>query len=220
MAFHVRIAIYLFCMAALALCTGCHSSPRAEMPAKARTVSPTLTAVGPDRAGKKWVTFTDAQRHFHLQYPPTWKVNTEVVSVAHYSMVFAALNSAGMEGFTVQNVQTSPTTWEFGPDLVAQQVPVGTVYIDICWQDGPGGLQQFGPGIQEMEAADLSGPLKENKETRSGELITRTIWFSKWGKQWNVKAYMHSPVSTALREDVNEVLASFRFDGLPAGDKV
>jgi hypothetical protein len=171
----------------------------------------------------KWLTLTDAQRHFHLDYPPSWKVNTEVVEAVHYTIVFAALNSAGKEKFTVQMVHISPNEWELNADLIAQQVPVGTAYIDVSWQEGPGGVRQFGPGIEEMEAADLSGPLKESNEVREGQfgaLNARSIRFSKWGRHWNVTVYLHAPVTAALRDDVDKVLASFRFDGLPAGDKM
>lgn len=104
-------------------------------------------------------------------------------------------------------------------DLIAQQVPAGTVYIVICWQERPGGMQQFGPGIQ-MEASDLSGPLKESRESRSWQLILRRFHFSKCGRGWNVKVYMHAPVTAALRDDIDKILASFRFDGLPAGNEV
>jgi len=172
------------------------------------------------QAVEKWATLADTERHFHLEYPSSWKVNTEVTAVAHYSMVFAALNSAGKENFTVREVQTAPGTWELNSDLIAQLVPAGTAYIDICWQEGPGGVQQFGPGIHEMGASDLSGLLKESKEAQVGELITQGFGFSKWGRDWNVAVYMHAPVTAALRDDVEKVLASFRFDGLPAGDAV
>jgi hypothetical protein len=177
-------------------------------------------ATAPASARDDWLTLVDAQRHFRLTYPPGWKANRETVNVAHYTSVFAAVNSAGKEGLTVHEIETEPRTWLLNEAVIAQQVSPGTAYIDVAWQDGPGGMPQFGPEIREMEAADLSRPLKESKEERSGELITRRIGFWKWGRRWQVVAYMHAPVSPALRSDVKEVLASFRFDGVPAGDEV
>ncbi len=183
----------------------------------------TAPAIAPSTNAKetqKWETYTDATRHFHLDYPPSWKVNSTMTVRAHYTMVLAALNSAGKENFTVQEIQTDANTYQLNGDIIAQLVPVGTAYIDISWQEGPGGVPQFGPGIHELEAADLSGLLQAGNEAQTGALIAREISFSKWGKSWVVTVYMQAPVAAALRAEVDKVLASFRFDGVPAGDAV
>jgi len=116
------------------------------------------------------------RRHFHFQYPATWKINTDVVPVMHYRDVFVSLNSAHRH--TVGDLQVSTNTWEYGAPTTIEQLPAGTIYMDIGYWDGP--WPRFGSNIREMEAADLSGLLKTNDEEKSDGLITRQIEFHKW----------------------------------------
>jgi hypothetical protein len=175
-------------------------------------------AEGQTNLGAQWATFTDHDRHFHFQYPATWKINTEVVPVAHYRVVFVSLNSA--ETCTVEDLQTSTNTWKYGSPETAKQLPAGTVYMDIGWWEDPW-QPRFGPGVHEMEAADLSGPLEKNKEeAKNKDLIAREIEFSKWGKNWSIWVYLRTPVSDEKRRLMDQVLKSFRFDGVPAGDEM
>jgi hypothetical protein len=208
--------------AVLFLCIGCAArdahSPVSAPAVPATKPAPAASATEPAQAAEKWTTLIDARRHFRLDYPASWKVNTQVENVAHYSAVFAALNSAGKEGFTVREMQVGPGTWELSPEVVSRQLPAGAAYVDVSWFEGL--TAQFGPGVREMEGADLSGPLKESAETWAGKLTKRSIGFSKWGKHWTVTVYVHTPAADALRRDVDRVLASFRFDGVPAGDEV
>jgi hypothetical protein len=179
-----------------------------------------LAAAGGQTNSLSWATFTDANRHFHFQYPATWGINNEIVSVMHYRDVFVSLNSSGRS--TVDDLQVTTNTWEYGPAETIKQLPAGTVYMDIGWWEGPGPLPRFGPGIHEMEAADLSAVLKQSQEETKldKQLVTRTIEFSKWGRRWSIVVYMHAPVGEDRRQLMEQVLESFRFDGVPAGDEI
>ena len=164
-----------------------------------------------------WAIFTDTNRHFHFQYPAAWRINTEVVSVMHYRQVFVSLNSA--ERFTVGDLQVSTNVWEYGAPETISQLPAGTVYMDIGWWEYL--APQFGPDIHEMEADDLSALLKTDKEEKADKkLVTRTIEFSKWGRRWSIMVYMRAPVSEDRRQLMGQVLKSFCFDGVPAGDAI
>jgi hypothetical protein len=169
-----------------------------------------------EAADSQWATFTDAARHFHFQYPSTWKINTQNIPVMHYRDVFVSLNSA--EPHTVGDFQTESNRWAYGPDETIKQLPAGTVYMDVGYWDGP--WPRWGAGIQEMNAADLSDLLKTNREELVGSLIRRQIEFSKWGRRWSVCVYMHAPGEEARRQSVDQVLKSFHFDGVPAGDTI
>ena len=162
------------------------------------------------------VTFTDAARHFHFQYPATWKINTDVVPVMHYRDVFVSLNSAHRH--TVGDLQVSTNTWEYGAPTTIEQLPAGTIYMDIGYWDGP--WPRFGSNIREMEAANLSGLLKTNDQEKSDGLITRQIEFHKWGRHWSIMIYLRTPVSEKNRQFMEQVLKSFCFDGVPAGDEI
>jgi hypothetical protein len=165
----------------------------------------------------QWATFSDTNRHFHFQYPATWRINTEVVPVMHYRDVFVSLNSA--ERSRVGDLQVSTNTWKYGAHETIEQLPARSVYMDIGWWEffAP----RFGPGIHEMEGADLSALLKENEEeTDDKQLITRTIEFSKWGRRWSIMVYRRAPFNEDRRQLVEQILKSFRFDGVPAGDEI
>jgi hypothetical protein len=167
-------------------------------------------------SNSQWLTFADAARHFHFQYPATWKIDTDLIPVMHYRDVFVSLNSA--QQHTVGDLLVSSNTWEYGPPTTIKQLPVGTVYMDIGYWDSPS--PRFGPNIHDMEAADLSCLLNTNDEKKTDGLITRQIEFHKWGRDWSIVIYLRTPVSTINQQCMEQVLESFRFDGVPAGDEI
>jgi hypothetical protein len=167
-----------------------------------------------------WVTFTDAKRHFHFEHPAEWQTNNEIFRVAHYRLVFAALNSMGTRGFTVAEQGTSSTTFEYNSTTIANQLPNGAVYMDVGWWEGPPGPPRWGPNYQEMDAADLSTLLPLTVDHDDAGVGSRQIEFNKWGRRWSIEVYMRDPVSQQQRQAMNRVLASFRFDGVPSGDEI
>jgi hypothetical protein len=167
-------------------------------------------ASGQTNSGLLWATFTDTNRHFHFQYPSTWKINIENVSFFHWRDVFVSLNSA--ECLTVHpDDSLNCSTAE-----ILRQLPAGTAYMDIGYSANP---WSSGTGTHDMEAADLSGPLKTAmNESENKGLITRTIEFTKRGKTWSIVTYMHPPISTENRQLLEQVLESFHFDSVPTID--
>jgi hypothetical protein len=174
------------------------------------------SVTGATAPGEKWVRFTDFKQRFHLDYPASWKVNVDGVERSHYTVVFAAFNSAGKDGLTVQEQKTGPNTWELNRDVIAGLIPLGTAYIDVSWIEGPAVVPGSGPAVDEMQAADITGLIEANPESLEGDLIDRDIHFWKWGKDWDVTVFMHAPATKSLRGDVEKILASFRLDGPPA----
>jgi hypothetical protein len=181
-----------------------------------RTNSGSPVAEGQTNSNSQWAPYTDPARHFHFQYPAAWKINTQVIPVMHYRDVFVSLNSA--EPHTVADLQVSSNTWGYGAPETIKQLPTGAVYLDIGYWDGP--WPRWGPRIQEMNAADISDLLKTNREDSADGLIRRQIEFSKWGRHWSICVYMHPPVSGERRQLMEQVLKSFRFDGVPTGDAI
>lgn len=177
-----------------------------------------LDAADGQTNSEQWAVFTDTNRHFHFQYPTTWGINTEVVPVMHYREVFVSLSNA--EHLRVGDLHVATNIWKYGSAETIKQMPAGAVYMDIAWWECPGPLPRFGPGIQDMEAADLSALLNKSKEEKDKQLITRTIEFSKWGRRWSIMVYMHGPVGEDQRQLIEQILRSFRFDGIPAGDEI
>jgi hypothetical protein len=165
-----------------------------------------------------WKTYTDTRRHFHFEYPAGWKVDAELFSVMHYRQVFCALNSLGQESFKIREQETAPNTWEFGERALTNQLPAGAAYLDIGWWEGP--APRFGPGIQEMTGADLSSVLSAAKPSQTADAVCRQVEFSKWGRHWSIVSYLRPPVSVETRRAIERVLASFRFDGVPAGEPI
>ena len=175
-----------------------------------------LTPADGQTNSMQWATFTDTNRHFHFQYPATWGINTDVVSVMHYREVFVSLNSASRS--TDGDLQVSTNTWGYGAPETIKQLPAGAVYMDIGWWEYPG--PRFGPRIHEMEATDLSALPRQSDETKDRQLATQTIEFSKWGRRWSIVVYMRAPFSKDRRQLVDQILKSFHFDGVPAGDEI
>jgi hypothetical protein len=165
-----------------------------------------------------WKTFSDAKRHFSFQYPASWEVDAEPFSVVHYREVFCSLNSLGKNRFKIREQQTAPNTWEFGVQALTNQLPPGAAYLDIGWWEGP--APRFGPDIQEMTVRDLSGVTAAAKETETADLVQRQVEFSKWGRRWSIMIYLRPPVAVEIRRAIERVLASFRYEGVPAGDPI
>ena len=166
----------------------------------------------------EWKTFKDAGRHFRFEHPASWKVDIEPFPLTHYRLVFCALNSLGKDRFKIREYQTGTNTFEFGVQAITNQLPSGAAYLDIGWWEWP--APRFGPNIQEMTASDLSGILATARETETADLVERRVEFWKWGRRWSITAYLRPPVSVETRRAIERVLASFRFEGVPAGDPV
>jgi len=175
-------------------------------------------AEGQTNSGLEWKTHADAARHFHFQYPSSWRLNTEGFSVEHYRDVFLSINSFGASRFALLEQEVSSNTWEFGSRTITNQLPAGAVYLDIGRWDGP--WPRWGPGIHEMAESDLSAVLKSSQEVEADDLITREIGFHKWGVSWSIMVYLRPPVNEADRQSAERMLESFRFDGVPAGDAI
>jgi hypothetical protein len=181
----------------LLLFSSCHAAP------------PPASAAAP--LPSKWISLRDSQHRFRLDYPPGWAVDTEVTPVAHYSMVFAALNSSGIPGLVVHELPTSPTSLELNPAIIARQVPAGTAYIDFDWQEGPGPVDE--PPGAEMVGDDLTAAKTDTPAAKTTDGIEgHSLHFWKFGKLWRVTVYLHLPVDVKVRDDVERVLASFRLE--------
>jgi hypothetical protein len=163
------------------------------------------------------VTHRDAGRHFSFEYPAEWKINTEGGIAQHYKRVLVAVNSMGKESFYVREQQTSSTTFELNAGVIAGLIPPGSAYLEVSWWEGPfGSLSGISANIDnDMGSRDLSGLLKNAREDANG---WRTLSFMKWGKSWEIAAYLTPPVKADVRQAMERVLASFRFDAVPVGD--
>jgi hypothetical protein len=178
------------------LCTGCHAPP-------------TPAARVPEH-NTKWITLADTDHRFRVEYPPTWTADTDVVSVAHYTTVFTALNSAAKAGLIVHELPAGPGELQLNPAVIAQQVPAGTAYIDVGWREGPGPVVE--PAGMEMSADNLSLPLRAAEIGTSDDMEMRSIHFWKFGKLWYVNVYLHLPVDAGVRMDLDRILGSFRLE--------
>lgn len=165
----------------------------------------------------EWRTFSDANRHFHFAYPVSWKINTDCGPVEHYRDVFVAVNSFGKQHFMLREQLVATNTWEFGGPIMTNQLPPGSIYVDIGWWEGP--WPRFGPGIKEMQRADLSTVAEDDYQIMPS-LMTRKFEFFKWGRRWSIVVYRRPPVSRENDALLKHILQSFHFDGVPAGDEI
>lgn len=170
---------------------------------------------------ERWLTYRDADRHFCIQYPEDWGVATAVRPVRHYRLVFVSLNSAGVEGLRITELQVTPNTWKYAAETTLHQLPPGCAHMDAGWWEFPG-LERFGPNVKEMTADDLGSVLPDAGVRLFGgdKLAFKELKFSKWGRAWSIYVYFHEPVSPKDRRRMQQVLESFRFDAIPVGDEI
>lgn len=166
------------------------------------------------------VTFHSEEFHFSFQHPSSWVVSEGYTFIHRAQGAVASLNNLGKKDFWITWQQTSPSSWGYNSEVVLRQLSPGAVYFEVGWLEGGPPLlpQDYGP---EMEAADLYQVRQGAKwETWDSDQLQRySLLFFKWGRRWNILAYLVEPVSEADREALERVFDSFRFDAIPAGDE-
>ena len=161
--------------------------------------------------GSEWKTYRAAERHFKLQFPTSWKVDTQLHIEGLHRDIFLTINNAGRDAFCLFEHRR-------GREPIADILPEGSIYIEFA---------QWGMSGQTIDLAletDKENPLANflDRKDREGweEMGTaraRTIAFRKWGERWNVRAYMFDPVKATDLATLARIMDSFKFEDMPAG---
>ncbi len=172
---------------------------------------------GPGLAAK-WVTYRNEECHCSFDYPEGWGLSEGPEWTYQYGEGLASLNNLGRSPFWLTEQETLPNQREYGPGAFLKQLPSGAVYLEVGLCYGPPIRPEgYGP---EMEDSDLSSLMDgANWETLMGGLQRYNLRFDKWGRPWNLVAYLREPAQEEDRSTVERIFNSFRFDTIPVGDE-
>ena len=161
--------------------------------------------------------FRSDQFHLQATLPPGWAGAEGPEYLARPFTGLAAFNSWGEAGFWAPEVTTA-TSATYSPRSVLGQIPDGGAYVVLVHFSGgpPLPAEQHGP---EHERQDLSG-LWDGTDCREGETATGATYvdFFKWGRLLRLEVYCDPDASDVTAAVVNDLLSSWRFDRVPAGD--
>ena len=161
--------------------------------------------------------FRSDQFHLQVTLPPGWAGAEGPEYLARPFTGLVAFNSWGEAGFWAPEVTTA-TSATYSPRSVLGQIPDGGAYVVLVhFSGGPHfPAEQYGP---EHERQDLSG-LWDGTDCREGETAAGAthINFFKWGRLLSLGVYCDPNASDATAAEVNGLLASWRFDQVPARD--
>ncbi len=175
-----------------------------------------LAACGTLEVGQETL-FRSDQFHLEATLPPGWAGAEGPEYLARPFTGLVAFNSWGEAGFWAPEVTTA-TSATYSPRSVLGQIPDGGAYVVLVHFSGgpPLPAEQYGP---EHERQDLDG-LWQQTDCREGGIATGAthINFFKWGRLLSLEVYCDPNASDTTADAVNTLLASWRFDQVPAGD--
>jgi hypothetical protein len=159
--------------------------------------------------------------HLEVNLPAGWAATEGPERLARPFVGLVAFNSWGEPGFWAPEVATATakgTSYSYGPDDVLGQIPADGAYVVLLHFGGGPRLpaEEYGPEHERQDVGDLWEP----SDCREGGMASGVTYahFFKWGRLLRLEAYCGQDASDATAVAVNELLASFRFDRVPAGD--
>jgi hypothetical protein len=177
-----------------------------------RTIQPAPSNPAPTPAR-----FRSQAAHLEVDLPAGWAASEQGGLLARPFEGLVAFNSWGAEGFWARQVASATNeglSFSYSPETVLGQVPVDGAYIVLVDFSGgpPTSPEEYGP---EHTSRDLEG-LWEPGDCRASGPSDST--FFKWGRRLRLEVYCGSQAGEETRAAVDRLLASWRFDSLPAGD--
>jgi hypothetical protein len=166
-------------------------------------------------------TFRSEANHLQVTLPPGWAASEGPEWLARPFVGLVAFDSWGKIGFWAPQVITetaSGVSARYGPQDVLGQIPHDGAYVVLVhYGGGPRPpADSYGP---EHEQQDLGG-LWERVDCRKGDIAPGVMWvnFYKWGRLLRLEVYCAPDSSDETAAAVNDLLMSWRFDRVPAGD--
>jgi hypothetical protein len=173
-----------------------------------------LTPAGPTPAPAR---FRSETHHLEAGLPESWAASEGPESLTPHLEGLVAFNSWGQEGFWARQVETqtaSGLSFSYSPEIILDQIPPGGAYAVLVHIAGgpPLAPEDYGP---EYERQDL-GDLWAGWDCR--ETTPFSAGFYKWGRSLRLEVYCKAGSSDETVSELDQVLDSWRFDRVPAGD--
>lgn len=149
-----------------------------------------------------------------VSLPTGWQAAEGPTWLARPFLGLVAFNSWGEAEFWAPEVTTEQGS-TYSPQSILGQLPDGGAYVALIhFAGGPlVSWEDYGP---EYGRDDL-GTLWQAHDCRDASGAT-WVDFSKWGRRLRLEVYCEAGATDATAAEVNEMLASWRFDRVPAGD--
>jgi len=164
--------------------------------------------------------FRSERFHLEVGLPPGWAAAEGPTSLARPYMGWVAFNSWGEDGFWASEVVTE-TDQEvhasYRPEDVLGQLPPDGAYVVLSrFARGPQSVQGHGPEHKGQGLADLwtMSDCREG-DTHVGATV---VPFFRWGRGLRLEVYCAADATDATAAQVNDLLDTWRFDEVPAGD--
>jgi hypothetical protein len=158
-----------------------------------------------------------------VEVPAGWVQNVEerVIGRGWLYVLFTA-NSAGDEALLLgaHAVRAGDgTTTSYGPQVFADQVSPGTVYVEVGLVGNSLGF--IGSELQMYQLAPEEGPearlasLPSSVTYEDQECTVYSVRFTKWARDWSAKVVCRNPVSADLVAQGLDILRSLSFPRAP-----
>lgn len=102
-----------------------------------------------------------------------------------------------------------------GPEQILDQIPDHGVYLVLTEFARFAGKVIVSPDYHEHTAQDVN-ELGQPADCHSGNILVN---FTKWGRAYQLGLYCAPTADDAVIDQANELVASLRFDAVPAGDE-
>ena len=158
--------------------------------------------------------FRSEQYHMQVTLPPGWAAAEGPEWLARPFTGLVAFSSWGKAGFWAPEVKTENGA-TYSPQSTLSQVSGGEAYVVLLHFSGGPVMDPaaYGP---EYEREDLDG-LWSSGDCREAGGATYADFY-KWGRFLRLEVYCQPDASEATVAAVNDLLANWRFDRVPAGD--
>ena len=160
-------------------------------------------------------TFRSDEFYLKVDLPTGWAVAEGPEYLAHPFEGQVAFNSWGEEGFWAREVRTGSSS-TYGSQTVMSQIPEGGAYVALVRIWGPPRMPDYAP--PEYTLVDLSELCQPHDWRQDSATDAQFIQFYKWGRDLRLEIACHPGATDKTVDELNSLLASWRFDSVPAGD--
>ncbi len=201
-------------LVSLSTLAGC-ASESAITPASSNQVGPPRSSAS-GLPGATYVPSKFRSDKFYLtvNVPQGWGTaeGLEGLSVLGRHNGQVSFNSWGENGFWAREIQTG-NSYLYGPDEVMRQIPEGGAYVDLVWYSWPPH-----EGVPDYNLDDLSGLWKPHDLRQDTPTSFKRVDFFKWERHLLLGVYCSPLASDTTVAQLNDLLQSWKWDTLPAGD--
>jgi len=166
--------------------------------------------------------FRSDELYLEVQLPPGWAAveGPEGFLESFHGQV--AFNSWGQEDFWAREVLIEKTadheTYRYSTQTVMDQIPKGGAYVALVSISGPQAVAHSISPPPEYALNDLSGLWQPHDCREDAESGAQFMEFYKWGRDLRLEVACHCKASDETVAELNDLLQSWRFDSVPAGD--